>query len=143
MKSLMVLVVGLLAVGCATVKDICVQLGISKPNTPEQKQKTLRDSVVGEYEWKRGDGYTQKWCFMERYVYLVGNGIEGEKTEESFRWSIESGQIQIFYTKKGELIRILIYRINQDKSITYIAGIENGKRIDWPKDNQITYKKIK
>ena len=52
MKSLIVLVVGLLAVGCATVKDICVHLGASKPITPEQKQKVLRDSVVEEYEWK-------------------------------------------------------------------------------------------
>ena len=63
MKSLIVLVVGLLAVGCATVKDICVQLGISKPNTPEQKQEALRDSVIGEYEWKSKYGITFKFVF--------------------------------------------------------------------------------
>ena len=79
MKSLIVLVVGLLAVGCATMKDIGVHLGVTGPIasnknkstivetppkvtlpqeslpplpvtelTPEQKQKTLRDSVIGE-----------------------------------------------------------------------------------------------
>ena len=71
MKTLIVLAVGLLAVGCATVKDIGVHLGGGKPNstkaepakeltptdqnaskakpvtelTPEQKRKVLRDSV--------------------------------------------------------------------------------------------------
>ena len=52
MKSLIVLVVGLLAVGCLT---------------PEQKQKRLRDSVVGEYEFKDGDTY--KKILLDDGVY--------------------------------------------------------------------------
>ena len=42
MKALIILVVGLLSVGCLT---------------PEQKQKAFRDSVLGEYEIKK-DVYT-------------------------------------------------------------------------------------
>ena len=71
MKSLMVLVVGILAVGCLT---------------PEQKQqKALRDSVVGEYEHKRSDGTIVKAVILE-------NGVRewyenGENQGES-KWSI-------------------------------------------------------
>ena len=135
MKSLIVLVVGLLTVGCATMKDVCVQLGISKPNTPEQKQKTLRDSVVGEYEFK-ADGVTGKQVYLE-------NGIrewyENGKKQTEGKWSIVNGEIHVEYGSGT----IDVHRINPDKSITLIADIFGGKRGDWSKENQWTSKKIK
>ena len=114
MKTLIVLVLGLLAVGCATL-------------TPEQKKlEALRDSVVGEYEWKSKDGNTYKKVFLD-------NGIEeyyiNGKKQWELKWSIGG------FTK--------IYRINTDKSITMIANIVSGKREDRPKEFQNTYKKIK
>ena len=136
MKSLIVLVVGLLGVGCATVKDICVQLGISKPNTPEQKQKTLRDSVVGEYEWEHEDGITYKDVYLDngiREVYF--NGKKGGE----FKWSIVDGEIHVDHGAGS----FEVWRINGDRSITLIAIIEDGKRKDIPKTNQRTYKRIK
>ena len=36
-----------------------------------------------------------------------------------------------------------VFRINKDKSITVIADIFGGKRTDWSKKQQDTYKKIK
>jgi len=120
MKSLIVLVVGLLSVGCLT---------------PEQKQKTLRDSVVGEYEFTDEDGIYKK-------VYLE-NGVSewydrGKKGSE-FKWSIVDGEIHLKYD--SELIGV--WRINADKSITEIAVRLVGNRTDLPKVNQRTYKRIK
>ena len=134
MKSLIVLVVGLLAVGCATVKDICVQLVGGKPNTPEQKQKALRDSMFGEYEWK-ADGNTVKWVFLDNGVWQ--SYLNGKKTGES-KWSIVNKEIHIKYD--SELIGV--WRINADKSITEIAKIDDGKRTHHSKENQPTFKKI-
>ena len=104
MKSLIVLVVGLLSVGCCTMN-------------PEQK--SLRDSVIGEYELKDGTD-THKTVLLE-------NGVRewyknGKKTGES-KWSIVDGKIHIKYDSGY----IRVYRINTDKSITLIADIVDGK----------------
>jgi len=135
-KSLIVLVVGLLAVGCATVKDICVQLGISKPNTPEQNQKTLRDSVVGEYGAKYKSGTTYKYVFLD-------NGIEESyrngKKQGDGKWSIVKGEIQVKYDSGA----MWVWRINTDTSITGITWMnKDGKQTDVSNDGW-TFKKIK
>jgi len=148
MKSLMVLVVGLLAVGCATVKDICVQLGISKSNAPEQKQKTLRDSVVGEYEQSWPDGTTHKLVFLENGVrkwYVNGNEQGNQKWAK--KWAVVNGEIHVKYGGgSGAVFRVdaeVRLGIPRVRSITKIEYIEDGKRTDFPKDSQSTYKKIK
>ena len=121
MKSLIVLVLGLLAVGCLT---------------PEQKQKRLRDSVVGEYERKNEFGYTIKQVFLENGVREYYRN--GEK-ERDYKWSIVDREIHVKYN--SELIGV--WRINTDKSITGIAKIGDGKRTDYSKEDQSTWKKIK
>ena len=121
MKTLIVLVVGLLAVGC------------EKKLTPEQK---LRDSVLGEYEHKFENGFTYKLVFLDngiREFYL-----NGEKTNEG-KWSVVKEEIHV----KGASGLIEVYRINKDKSITPIAEILDGKRTDYSKEYQSTFKKLK
>ena len=113
MKSLIVLVVGLLAVGCCTMN-------------PEQR--ALRDSVVGEYENK--DGATAKLVFLDNGVF------EGYEKAE---WSIVDGEIHV----KSDDREIEVCRINPDKSITPIAYIRDGEREGLPKEDQHTWKKIK
>ena len=145
MKALIVLVVGLLSVGCATVKDIGVHLGIGTPSstkvepvkelTPEQKQKALRDSVIGEYEGDI-DGGTVKFV-------VLGNGVlemyfNGKMIAER-KWSIVAGEVHDI----DEDGTIGVGRINKDKSVTNIAMIEDGKRTDIPKEFQNTWKKLK
>jgi len=143
MKSLIVLVGGLLAVGCETPlpqRPIVTLPQESLPPlpvtelTPEQKQKALRDSVVGEYEFK-ADGVTGKQVYLE-------NGIrewyENGKKQTENKWSIVNGEIHVEYGSGG----IDVHRINPDKSITNIAYIEDGERTDMPKEDQWTYKKI-
>ena len=117
MKSLIVLV-GLMVVGCAT--------------TPTMK------SVAGTYEGKEGED-------TERGV-LLENGIaesytNGKKLGEEAKWSIsKEDEIHVTGADGG----IGVFRINKDKSITYIARISNdGKREEAPKEDQETFKKIK
>ena len=111
MKSLIVLVLGLLSVGCLT---------------PEQKQKALRDSMVGEYEFKNRDGDTYKYVFLDNGVF------EGYEKAE---WSIVDGEIHV----KSDDREIEVCRINPDKSITPIAYIRDGEREGLPKEDQHTY----
>ena len=124
MKSLIVLVVGLLAVGCLT---------------PEQKQKTLRDSVVGTYERNDdGDGSTVKAVFLDNGI--VEGYRDGEKDDEG-KWKIINKEIHIVLEDEDET-HILI--INPDSSVTIIARIrEDGKRVDGPTVEKFTFKKIK
>ena len=121
MKSLIVLVVGLLAVGCLT---------------PEQKQKRLRDSVVGEYERKDEEGDTWKLVFLDNGVWEL---YRYGKKEEEDKWSIVKGEIHA----KSDSGYIEVWRINKDKSITQIVYIVDGKRKDIPKEIQRTWKKTK
>jgi len=79
MRTLIVLVLGLLAVGCLT---------------PEQKQKALRDSVVGEYEKKFADGDTRKLVLLDNGIYEYY--FFGKKTGEA-KWSIVNKEIHVDY----------------------------------------------
>ena len=120
MKTLIVLVVGMLAVGCLT---------------PEQKQKRLRDSVAGEYEYKYPNGTTHKQVFQKDVFQMYKNG----EKQAVGKWSIVDGEIHAKYDSGY----VRIYRINKDKSYTSIASISGGKRTDKTKEEQWTYKKIK
>ena len=154
MRTLLILAVGSLAVGCATVKDIGVHLGGGKPSrtkaenqrlvidgvwlTPEeQKQKTLRDSVAGTYERNINEINT-------RIVFLENSNIEvyrnGNKYVPRGKWKVP---------KEGEILvtdpdgDIGVWRINKDRSLTVIALIgKDGGRVGFPKEEQETYKKI-
>ena len=122
MRTLIVLVVGLLAVGCLT---------------PEQKQKRLRDSVLGEYEFKDKNGITFKDVFLDNGVREYY--INGKKLEREDKWSIVKGEIHVKFDS-GD---IDVWRINKDKSITRIAWMnKDGKRTDREVDGK-TLKKIK
>ena len=127
MKILIVLVVGLLSVGCATL-------------TPEEK--ALRDSVVGEYERKDESGATIQYVFLENGVwewYAFGKKQGVIPKNSIVKWSIVDGEVHVEY---GSGV-IAVWRINPDKSITLITNIRDGKRTDLPKEEQHTYKKIK
>ena len=104
MKTLIVLVVGLLAVGCgmqeqATTYEKSTSRSSLKPSTeepvkeltPEQKQKALRDSVVGEYEGKSGN--TSKLVFLENGVLEAYDN--GKKHDVDAKWTIKNGEVVI------------------------------------------------
>ena len=127
MKTLIILAVGLLSVGCATL-------------TPEEK--ALRASVVGEYEIKHEDGETHKHIYLQHgdyEQYFNGEPHLNETQLFRFKWSISNGEIHSI-SHSGV---INIFKINKDKSITQIAVIVDGKRKVIPKVSKRTYKKIK
>ena len=113
MKTLIVLVVGMMVVGCVN----------------------LRDGVVGTYE--RGDGED---TFT---LALLNNGgteaySNGKKISVG-KWEIKDGEI-IVEAKNG---KVGILRINSDGSLTNVAGLIGGIRMNTPKKYQTTSKKIK
>jgi hypothetical protein len=67
------------------------------------------------------------------------NYLNGQKTDEN-KWAIVNGEIHVAYNKEGVIV---VHRINKNISITWISRIWDGKRKDLPKDEQVTYKKIK
>ena len=108
------LIIGLLVVGCG--------------NSAEKK-------VIGEYERKTEDGNTRKFALLKNGI--VEFFLDGKKTAEA-KWSIANGEIHI-----GDSESIGIYRINTDKSLNFIAIIDDGDRADAPKEVQPTFIKIK
>ena len=128
MRTLIVLVVGLLAVGCETPMP-------EEKKALEQKPKSFRDSVVGEYELKSPSGNTHKYVFLDNGIYEIY--INGKKDLES-KWSIVKGEIHV----GNDSGVIIVYRINKDKSITSIASIYDGERTGWSREGW-TFKKTK
>ena len=106
MKSLIVLVVGLLAVGCGKTK---------------LQQEVLRDSIIGEYEHKSEPGDPSTYVFLENGI--IEGYVNGKKQKEKYKWSIVDGEIHIVFF---DFTRS--YRVNKDKSITLNAKVINGKK---------------
>jgi hypothetical protein len=101
------------------------------------KELTLREKVVGEYEFKK-NGDTRRAVLLE-------NGIvefyrNGKKREKECKWEIsKESEIHVI-----EDDYVGIFRINPDGSKTQIAVKPiGGKKRAVPKKIQITYKKIK
>ena len=155
MNSLIVLVVGLLAVGCGKtgqpLEPSQLSAEPSPANSPPKptdqnttkaepvKELTLEESVLGEYEWRKfKDGDTLKQVLLENGIYEEYYN-DKKRGDSDSKWSISKGEIHVKY----DFGLILVYRINKDKSITQIAYIEDGKRTDRPKEKQNTWKKIK
>ena len=131
MKSLIVLVVGLLAVGCGEDKQPSKELTL-------EEQKALREKVVGEYEFKDDKDTRFRMRVLENGV--LESNIKDKQREEDFKWSIsEDGELHV---EVGDGI-ILVFRINKDGSITAVARIDKDGRDDRPKEKQRTFKKIK
>ena len=141
MRTLIILVAGLLAVACEKGGEITIgeppKAKRVKDLTPEQKRKALRDSVIGEYERKE-DGDTFKNVLLENGI--LERYTNGKKSDEH-KWKIVDGEIHATLSRAS--VWIVVYRINTDKSKTPIARIADGKRTDYPKENLHTYKKLK
>jgi len=118
MKNLILLIAVLIVSACASMPTV--------------------KSVAGTYEGKNDDGDIMRMVLLKNGV--VEGYVNGKKKEGEDKWKI---------TKEGELHGTdpdgaLVFRINKDRSITVIAGIpKDGKRIDIPKEQQLTFKKIK
>ena len=122
MKNTLLVIVVLLVTACATT------------STKPVKEFTKED-VIGAYEAKTKDGSITKRVFFENgtQVYYFNGAMGGEQ-----KWSIVNKELHVKFGGGA-----YVFTINEDKSITNIAEIEDGKRKETPKENQSTFKKIK
>ena len=105
------LIIGLLVTGC----------GKAEP------ELTLEEKVVGTYEREGGRG-GWKLVLLNTGVFEVYS--DGKKEEEA-KWKIsKDGELHAIYGDG----RIIVLRINKDRSITTVAAL--------PKEEQITLHKI-
>ena len=125
------LIIGLLVAGCGKQEQTDANESTPTTNTNKVngttekpvKELTAEEKVVGTYEAKIG----------EATMRMVLNEAEG-------KWEVVNGEIHV----EVEDGRILVHRINKDGSLTTIARIgKDGKRRDIPKEDQLTFKKIK
>ena len=126
--------------GCGESQSINTDKG---NNTKAKPAKELtKEEVVGSYELE-SDGAALRAVFLEDGIR---DGIrEGYFNDEKFivaKWKIVDGEIH----EEGNGGMNGIYRFNKNGSITEIAVIDalgwvDGKRIEYPKENQLTYKK--
>ena len=138
------LIIGLLVVGCGKQEQTDANESTPTTNTNEVSGTTekpakelTKEDVVGTYERKE-DEFTFRGVFLETGIVEV---YKNGKKEEEAKWEIsKEGELRFI----DEHEDIGVFRINKDGSITYIAEIpKDGKREDIPKEDQLTYKKIK
>ena len=96
---------------------------------------TIEEQIVGEYE-SIYNGKTYKRVFLKNGI--VEWYVNGKKRAE-YKLEIVNGEIRAAFGSEYKDI----YRINADRSIIHIAYIDNGEREDFPKEEQVTYKRIK
>ena len=137
------LIIGLLVVGCGKQEQTDTNESTPTTNTNKVngttekpvKELTLEEKVIGTYEMK-GEGFTIRAVFLDNGI--IESYKNGKKEEEEDKWKIVDGELHIIH--EGG---IAVFRINKDGNITGIADIEDGKREDFPKENQHTIIKIK
>tara|TARA_B110000438_G_scaffold266217_1_gene280122 strand:+ start:122 stop:580 length:459 start_codon:yes stop_codon:yes gene_type:complete len=147
------LIIGLLVVGCGEVENGAYKDRPKQADTNEStpttntnkadgatakpvKELTAEEKkVVGTYEME-GEGFTIRAVFLDNGI--IESYKNGKKEEEEDKWKIVDGELHIIH--EGG---IAVFRINKDGNITGIADIEDGKREDFPEENQHTIQKIK
>ena len=140
------LIIGLLVVGCGKQEQADTNESTPTTNTNKVdgttakpvKELSAEEKVVGTYEGKiHGDAVR---------LALLDNGVlenydHGKKREDG-KWKIVDGDIHWPNASTTGSTGVLI--INKDGSLSTIARIgKDGKRRDIPKEDQLTFKKIK
>ena len=132
MKQILLICAVVALVGCG--EEPVVAKKIKSVKAPAKE--LTKEDIVGEYEITI-DGTTMREVFLENgIVESYGNG----KLTAEGKWKIVDGEIHV---KDDDSVSIAVYRINTDKSITWIADIDDGKRTELSNRHQATYKKIK
>ena len=110
-------------------------------NTPAKtaKESALEGKVVGA--WMPEGGTLGK---SDKFVFHKGGACEfwenGEKAKNAMKgWSIKNNEVHMVESDGN----VLVFKLNDNGSLEWVAGIEDGKREDFPKEDQWTFKKIK
>ena len=138
------LAIGLLVVGCGKQEQTDTNKSTPTTNTnvvdgtteKPVKELTLREKAIGTYEAKEGED-TIRVVLLETGI---GEGYEnGKKKTDDAKWELVEGEIHLTQSRQD----IVVFSINKDGSLAFIAEIIRNKREDLPKDGQWIFKKIK
>ena len=107
-----------------------------EPLSPETSTQVLSSyaKLFGSYETKVGED-TAKLVFLENRT--VEHWTDGEK-EGKGTWKFEAKEVHVVFPNDRP-----VFKIEPNGDLTWIASIEGGKRTDIPKEEQLTFKKIK
>ena len=152
------LIIGLLVVGCGEQEQTDANESTPTTNTNEVDGTTEKPAKELTAEEKKVIGIYEGRLMTRRLIFLE-NGIVEEhrrgkndldetkwsKDDDELKWSISNGEIHIIALGgDGVVLGGVVFSINKDGSITDIASIDkDGKREDFPKENQHTIQKIK
>ena len=112
------------------------QLKASEKHLGDLLKASEERRIIGTYELKRGERIVR--------LDLLEGGVaqyhfNGEKQEEELKWSVIGKEAYVEYENNN----IEVLRINPDSTLTHIAYIDNGKRLETSEEEQSTYQKIK
>jgi hypothetical protein len=141
MKTLIPILIGLLVVGCGESAEEQSTETDENSNTPEKPVKELtaeEKKVVGTYSGL----YTRMGQTHFRSNGLVFWHYFGEK-EEVGKWSIIGKEVHFRHSFGVLAGDVAVYSFNSDDSLSIIASIDDGKRTDFPKEEQVTCKRVK
>jgi len=149
------LIIGLLVVGCGTtptMKSVVGEYERKEDDLPVEDLDVIFLEINGDAEWRRNGQKLEEWGAMglhplptaPRLLHYVMAGLKhvgqwgmGKDRKIHIEIDCESGFLG------SRRVYMLVFRINSDGSITWITLMEDGDRIDIPKEQQVTYQKIK
>ncbi len=116
-------------------KRTAPQRTYKKINQPIRSLTLEEKKFAGTYERKIRSN-TYRWVFLDNGIaehYRNGNKYSSDR-----EWSIVDNELHVKYPNS----EVGVFKINPDNSITHVANISNGKRIDYTKERETTWKKI-
>ena len=120
----------------ATVKTVAD----NNATKPVRKLTAEEEKVLGVYTRNNHAGTIYKSVFLDNRMKEFY--VNGKKRAGEGKWELVDGELH--FEQKDGRGRIGIKRINEDGSLTGIAYVtKDGKRVDKPKQDQLTYKKNK
>ena len=150
MKQILLMIAVMALAGCGKEEQADTNESTPTTNTNKVhgttakpvKELTLEEKVVGTYEGKI-DGYAVRLALLDNGVLEPYDGAwKSWSTFFSAKWKIVDGDIHLPNASTTGSTGVLI--IDKDGSLTTIARIgKDGKRRDNPKEDQMTFKRIK
>ena len=95
------------------------------------------ESVIGEYGGKNYDKRPMTLVFL---VNGAGRSHEDGEEHEEYSWKIVDGEIHFYVQEDNEEF---VLRVEPGGDLTVIAEVIKGKRENFLKDKQLTFKIIK
>ena len=113
------------------------QVADNNSTWPVRKLTAAEEKIVGSYEnkFQIDEKYTIQHVLLEngnRETYWNGEKGDG-------KWKLVGNEVHFISNKNYSKV----YKIEPDGNLKLISEIEKGKRLDYQKEDQLIYKKLK